>query len=136
MWVAIFWGWFSVQFDGQLWHLTHRGFEQCLDGRRGRQQTCTFFIEHPADHEKQKEIASAFYNASSAGFDSCAGAIDGILIWTQKPSEKDAAKCGLGQKKFLCGRKNKFGLNCQAALLIFSLHFSGVATVMFFTKEW
>jgi hypothetical protein len=73
-----------------------------------------FFIEYPADHEKQKEIASAFYNASSAGFDSCAGAIDGILIWTQKPSEKEAAKCGLGRKKFLCGRKNKFGLNCQA----------------------
>ena len=73
-----------------------------------------FFIEYPADHERQKEIASGFYNASSAGFDSCAGAIDGILIWTQKPSEKDAAKCGLGRKKFLCGRKNKFGLNCQA----------------------
>jgi hypothetical protein len=73
-----------------------------------------FFIEYPADHEKQKQIASVFHSASSAGFSSCAGAIDGILIWIQKPSEKDAARCGVGRKKFFCGRKNKFGLNCQA----------------------
>ena len=31
-----------------------------------------------------------------------------------KPSLKDANESGIGQKKFLCGRKNKFGLNCQA----------------------
>jgi hypothetical protein len=74
----------------------------------------SFFIEYPSDHGKQLEIASAFNTASSAGFDCCAGAIDGILIWIQKPSEKEAVKCGLGRKKFFCGRKSKFGLNCQA----------------------
>jgi hypothetical protein len=31
-----------------------------------------------------------------------------------KPSLKEANATGVGQKKFLCGRKNKFGLNCQA----------------------
>ncbi len=36
------------------------------------------------------------------------------MIWTHKPSEKDAKKAGVGRKKFLCGRKGKFGLNCQA----------------------
>ena len=43
----------------------------------------------------------------------CAGAIDGILIWIEKPTsdECEAAKCG--PKKFFCGRKKKFGLNMQ-----------------------
>ena len=43
-----------------------------------------------------------------------AGAIDGILIWMHKPSLKEADAAGVGQKKFFCGQKNKFGLNCQA----------------------
>jgi hypothetical protein len=31
-----------------------------------------------------------------------------------KPSLKEADAAGVGQKKFFCGQKNKFGLNCQA----------------------
>jgi hypothetical protein len=27
---------------------------------------------------------------------------------------KESKNAGVGQKKFFCGRKNKFGLNCQA----------------------
>jgi hypothetical protein len=73
-----------------------------------------FFIEYPADHNKQRQIASAFCNASTISFSSCAGAIDGILIWIAKPNEIDAAKCGVGRKKSFCGQKNKFGLNCRA----------------------
>jgi hypothetical protein len=42
-----------------------------------------FFIKYPAEHDKQKQIASAFCYASTTGFSSCAGAIDGILIWIQ-----------------------------------------------------
>jgi hypothetical protein len=71
-----------------------------------------FFMEYLADHNKQKQIVSAFCNASTIGFSSCAGAIDGILIWIAKPSDIDAAKCGVGI--FFCGQENKFGLNCQA----------------------
>ncbi len=73
-----------------------------------------FFISYPADHSKQLRIAAEFCEASSVNFDNCAGAIDGILIWTHKPSFKDAERSGIGLKKLYCGRKNKFGLNCQA----------------------
>ena len=51
---------------------------------------------------------------SSAKLTCCGGAIDGILIWILKPSKADAATSKIGQKKLLCGRKGKFGLNCQA----------------------
>ena len=73
-----------------------------------------FKIEYPSDVAKQKKIARGFCSASKVKFDCCAGAIDGILIWMHKPSLKEADGAGVGQKKFLCGRKNKFGLNCQA----------------------
>ena len=71
-------------------------------------------ISYPETLEVQREIAAAFQLASTPGIPNCAGAIDGILIWMLKPSAKDAMESGIGQKKFLCGRKNKFGLNCQA----------------------
>ena len=71
-------------------------------------------ISYPSDVETQKKIARGFCNASKVKFDCCAGAIDGILIWMHKPSQKEADAAGVGQKKFLCGRKSKFGLNCQA----------------------
>jgi hypothetical protein len=45
----------------------------------------------------------------------CVGAVDGILIWMQKPNVNEAKRVGVDQKKLLCGRKHKFGLNCQAA---------------------
>lgn len=71
-------------------------------------------ITYPSDVEEQKKIARGFRDASRVKFDCCAGAIDGILIWMHKPSLKEAEAAGVGQKKFLCGRKGKFGLNCQA----------------------
>lgn len=73
-----------------------------------------FDIIYPTSHDCQKKIAKGFENASKVNFDCCAGAIDGILIWMHKPSLKQAEAVGVGQKKFLCGRKHKFGLNCQA----------------------
>lgn len=73
-----------------------------------------FFINYPDDHEEQRKIACAFRKASGVDFDNCAGALDGILIWIHKPSIKDADASGIGRKKFFCGRKHKFGLNCQA----------------------
>jgi len=73
-----------------------------------------FEIIYPADHIKQRQIADGFLEASAAGFECCAGAIDGILIWIHKPSDKDCALSGCDPGKFFCGRKHKFGLNCQA----------------------
>ena len=77
--------------------------------------TCPQFeISYPDALEEQKKIAAGFEAASTPGIRNCAGAIDGILIWMPKPSLKEARKAGVDQKKFLCGRKHKFGLNCQA----------------------
>ncbi len=73
-----------------------------------------FQITFPSSFIEQEKIAKGFKKASTVGFDNCVGAIDGILIWMLKPTAKEAAKAGVGQKKFLCGKKNKFGLNCQA----------------------
>ena len=42
------------------------------------------------------------------------GCIDGILIWTNKPSKLYLSSAKLGPKKFFCGRKKRFGLNMQA----------------------
>ena len=72
-----------------------------------------FYILYPQSHEEQMKIADDFRNVSSVGFDICAGAIDGMLIWTQMPTEEDAGD-EMGRKSFLCGRKGKFGLNMQA----------------------
>jgi hypothetical protein len=73
-----------------------------------------FIIEYPDSEEVQLEIVRKFQSVSEVNFSNCAGAIDGILIWILKPSEEDAANAGCGRKKFFCGRKGKFGLNCQA----------------------
>jgi hypothetical protein len=52
---------------------------------------------------------------SSAGFGCCAGgAKDGILIWIHKTSPRDYLNNRCSPGKFFCGRKKKFGLNCQA----------------------
>ncbi len=37
-----------------------------------------------------------------------------IAVKLLKPSEEDANDAGCGRRKFFCGRKGKFGLNCQA----------------------
>ena len=73
-----------------------------------------FDIEYPASHSKQLEIAKGFENVSGAGFKVCAGAIDGMLIWIHKPSATCCRQARCQDGKFLCGRKNKFGLNLQA----------------------
>ncbi len=73
-----------------------------------------FVIGYPTDHDKQRSIATEFSKGSSAGFGCCAGAIDDILIWIHKPSPRDCLNNGYSSGKFFCGRKKKFGLNCQA----------------------
>ena len=73
-----------------------------------------FFIQYPDDCNRQKAVAAAFQTASTVRFDSCAGAIDGILIWMTKPTNPHCAEAGVRPKNFLCGRKHKYGLNCQA----------------------
>jgi DDE superfamily endonuclease len=71
-------------------------------------------ICYPEDHVEQRQIALGFQAKSAANFDCCAGCVDGILIWVYRPSEDDADVTDVGSSKFYCGRKHKFGLNCQA----------------------
>ena len=63
---------------------------------------------------KQRVFAREFEKKSSVGFHNCIGCIDGILIWTNKPSKVYLTKAKLGCKKFFCGRKKRYGLNMQA----------------------
>ena len=70
-------------------------------------------IQYPESHEKQKEVAAGFVRRSKPKFDCCAGCIDGMLVWTEKPTEEACKLAGCGPKKFLCGRKKNFGLNMQ-----------------------
>jgi len=51
-----------------------------------------FDIEYPSSHEEQRRIAHEFKKKSQVGFDNCVGAIDGILIWMHKPSEKECKR--------------------------------------------
>ncbi len=64
-----------------------------------------FAIAYPTDHDKQRSIAAGFSEVSNAGFDCCAGAIDGILLWIHKPSPRDCLNTGCSWGKFFCGRK-------------------------------
>ena len=72
-------------------------------------------ISFPTDHEEQARIAEGFRAVSTASFDCCVGAIDGILIWIEKPSESSCESWNhLQSGAFFCGRKSKFGFNMQA----------------------
>ena len=73
-----------------------------------------WFIAYPDDHDVQRRMAAEFKQKSAVDFDMCSGTIDGILIWIHKPTLEEAKEVGVDQQKFFCGRKHKFGLNCQA----------------------
>lgn len=72
-------------------------------------------IVFPATHFEQLKVAEGFKKKSDVNFDNCVGAIDGIHIWTHKPTKHDVEDLGFGELKFFCGRKLKYGLNMQAA---------------------
>lgn len=76
--------------------------------------TKQFNIVFPTDHTTQKRIAQGFQQHSVPGFSTVVGAIDGVIIWTEKPTKEECIKVGVGESKFFCFRKNKFGLNMQA----------------------
>jgi hypothetical protein len=71
-------------------------------------------IKFPEDHLVQKQIAAAFKEKSNVGFDNCVGAINGLLICTEKPTEKFAHAMKTGSRAFCCGCKKRFGYNMQA----------------------
>ena len=66
------------------------------------------------NHVDQRIIAEGFKSKSWVEFHNCAGCIDGMLVWTNKPNKKTLAQCDIGPKKFYCGRKKKIGVPLQA----------------------
>jgi hypothetical protein len=71
-------------------------------------------VEFPSDHGQQKAIAKRFQARSKAKFDCCLGAIDGMLLWIEKPPDIVCASADCGPGRFYCGRKKKYGLNFMA----------------------
>jgi DDE superfamily endonuclease len=70
-------------------------------------------ITFPTCHEKQRALVQEFQEKSAVGIGCCAGAVDGMLLWIEKPTEADCAIAECHAKKFFCGQKHKFGLNMQ-----------------------
>jgi len=68
----------------------------------------------PENHVHQRLLAQEFAKRSQAGFECCVGAVDGILIWILEPSDSCSRISHCDATKFFCGRKHKFGINCQA----------------------
>ena len=77
-------------------------------------RTTSLDMSFPQDHATQKMLARQFLRRSQAAFDCCVGAVDGILIWVLQPSPSCCKESKCDATKFFCGRKHKFGLNCQA----------------------
>ena len=65
-------------------------------------------------HEEQHEIAHGFYQRSGARFKVAILALDGMLVWTNQPTEADCEDIGIGQRSFHCYRKDKFGMLLMA----------------------
>jgi hypothetical protein len=68
-------------------------------------QTKQLDIKFPTSHEEQLLVAKQFEEKSTVKFSNCAGCIDGILIWINKPSNPDLATLKIGGRKFFCTRK-------------------------------
>lgn len=68
-------------------------------------------IKFPESHMEQAIIMDGFKSKSAINIDCCVGAIDGMLVWINKPTIADQQTIGFGPKKFFCGRKMKYGLN-------------------------
>jgi hypothetical protein len=49
-------------------------------------------FEFLSDHGKQKALAAAFQRKNQPQFDCCVAAIDGMLLWTEKPSPGECEK--------------------------------------------
>ena len=74
----------------------------------------SFNIVFPESEEEQQKLADGFLMKSRVGFKNCVGAIDGILVWTDKPSISDLVSLCFRSAQFYCGHKSKHGLNMQA----------------------
>ena len=76
---------------------------------------CTMLqFSFPTTLSECKSISNEFSHRCKAGFSNCIGCIDGMLVWTEKPSKKQCMEVGVDDGKIYCGWKGKFSLNLQA----------------------
>ena len=76
---------------------------------------CTMLqFSFPTTLSECKSISNEFSHRCKAGFSNCIGCIDGMLVWTEKPSRKQCMEVGVDDGKIYCGWKGKFSLNLQA----------------------
>ena len=85
-----------------IWAIVHE-INEILDMR----------IDFPQEHFKQQQIAHGFMKKCTPQFNCCVGCINGMLVWTEKPTEHNCAVMKCGPMRFMCGRKGKYGLNLQ-----------------------
>ena len=94
----------SVRPHEQLWHLgiSHTDVTDSVwHVVHAVNNLPEFRIEYPSSVDEQRRIAADFERVSGVGFNNCAGAIDGVLIWIQKPSLREAKRVSVDQMKFL-----------------------------------
>ena len=70
-------------------------------------------FKFPRNEEELSTTAKQFQRRSSAGFSKCVGTLDGILIWMEAPTKKDAEFLSCGPAKFFCGRKKNTVSTCK-----------------------
>ena len=79
---------------------------------------------------------------STPWFNCCVGCIDGMLVWTEKPTEQKCAIMNCGPMHFMCGHKGKYGLNLQGVcdhiqhfISIWILHPGSSSDFLSFTRS-
>ena len=101
---------------GCMFGISHSSVFESIDIVIDAINSCVVMeIKFPSDHQEQQDIADGFRKKSPlAKVNCCAGAVDGLGIWTHKPKKEDCAAAGVDESKFYSGHKHKFGLNLQA----------------------
>lgn len=73
-------------------------------------------MEYPQNQEKQIQITADFKEKSSVNFGVCAGTIDGILMWIQKPAVAEAKRVGVDQQHSFLWQKTQVLVKLSGSL--------------------
>lgn len=95
--------------------LSHSSLYNCIWHTISAINKCPILqIKFPSSQDEQLKAAREFKGKSAAGFECCVGCIDGMLLWTEKPTKADCNMMKTGEARFYCSRKSRFGFNLQA----------------------
>ena len=95
-----------------LFGIRHTSFFRCIWAIvHAINKTPDMRIDFPMEHFKQQQIVHGFMKKSTPRFNCCVGCIDGMLVWTEKPTEHNCRVMKCGPMCLMCGWKGKYGLN-------------------------